>query len=171
MLTLSHKHTHKKTHLHVKRLAQNSNWMLAEELKPPKMARISWYYSVKQEKRGEWEKGNQDWTGAPEREWWRRKGTHTLESLLIEGKINQVRGISRHWEKHSSRSDNWKAEWEPNRSSELLAQSQKLRSSGGGWKLRPRLWRLVPRSGLGMVVWRQPEGLGSSVSWVEGAIR
>ena len=39
-LTFSHKHI-KNTHLHVKLLAQNINWMLAEELKPPKMARES----------------------------------------------------------------------------------------------------------------------------------
>ena len=38
---------------------------------------------------------------------------------------------------------------------------QKLRCLGGGWALRPRLWRLVPGSELGLVVQRQPGGLGS----------
>ena len=47
---------------------------------------------------------------------------------------------------------------------------QKLRHLGGGWALRLRLWRLVHRSRLGFVVWRQHGGLGSSALWVEGAI-
>ena len=31
---------------------------------------------------------NSSWTGAPERELWRRKGSHILESHLLDGKIN-----------------------------------------------------------------------------------
>ena len=96
------------------------------------MPRISWHNWVNQEKRGEWEKGNQDQTDAMERELWRRKGTHTLESHLINGKINQVGGISRCQEEHSSRPEIWKAEWDPNRSSELLAQSPKTETLGWG---------------------------------------
>ena len=34
-----------------------------------------------------------------------------------------------------------------------------LRRSGGDWALRRRLQRSVPGRGLGLVVWRQPEGL------------
>ena len=49
-------------------------------------------------------------------------------------------------------------------------RDQRLRSSGGGWALRPRIQRLVPGSGLGLVVWIQPEELGSRGSKVEGAI-
>ena len=89
------------------------------------MARISWHNWVKEEKREKWEKRNQDWTSAPKRELWRRKQTHTLESHLIDRKINWVGGMSRCCEERNSRSEIWKAEWEPNRSSELLAQSPK----------------------------------------------
>ena len=99
VLAISHKHN-KKTYLHVKWLAQNSNWMLAEEHKPPKMARILWHDWVNKRKE-EREKGNQDQTGTPERELWRRKGTHTLSPSKSpnEGKINRVGGISRCQEK------------------------------------------------------------------------
>ena len=38
-----------------------------------------------------------------------------------------------------------------------------LRCLGGGWALRPRLQRSVPGRGLGLAVWRQPEGLENSV--------
>ena len=38
-----------------------------------------------------------------------------------------------------------------------------LRHLGGGWALRFRLWTSVPRKGLGLVVWRQPKELKSSV--------
>ena len=33
----------------------------------------------------------------------------------------------------------------------------------GGWALRLRIQRLVPGSGLGLVVWRQPKGRRSSI--------
>ena len=153
-LALSHKHN-KKTHLHVNWLMQNSNLIQAEELKPPKTARISWHNWIKQEKRGEWEKGNQDQTCTPKKELWRRKGMHTLESHLIEGKINWVGGISKYQEKSRSRSEIWIAKWDLSRSSELLAQSPKTEMLGWGWAPRPRLWRLVPGNGLGLAVWRQ----------------
>ena len=39
----------------------------------------------------------------------------------------------------------------------------RLRCLVGGWVLRLRLWRSVPGSGLGLVVWSQPKGLGSSM--------
>ena len=42
-----------------------------------------------------------------------------------------------------------------------------LRCSGGGWALRLRLWRSVPRRGLGLEVSRQPKGLRSHAPWVE----
>ena len=45
--------TSKKTHLHVKRLIQNINWMCAKELKPPKRARNSWHNWVEQKKKRE----------------------------------------------------------------------------------------------------------------------
>ena len=40
-----------------------------------------------------------------------------------------------------------------------------LRCSGRGWAWRIRLQRPVPGRGLGLAVWRRPEGLGSSVPW------
>lgn len=36
-----------------------------------------------------------------------------------------------------------------------------LRHSEGGWALRLRLQKLVLVRGLGLALWRQPEGLGS----------
>ena len=39
-----------------------------------------------------------------------------------------------------------------------------LRHSGRGWVLRLRLWRSVPGKGLGLAVWREPEGLGGSTA-------
>ena len=39
----------------------------------------------------------------------------------------------------------------------------RLRCSGGGWALRLRFWRSVLGKGLGLAVWREPEGLGSRV--------
>ena len=61
-------------------------------------------------------------------------------------------------EKHSSRSEKGKAEWEPHRSSEPPAQTPQPR-----WALRLRLQRSVPGRGLGLAVWRQPKGIRSSV--------
>ena len=42
-----------------------------------------------------------------------------------------------------------------------MHRHQKPRSLGGGWAPRLRLQKLVPGSRLGLVVWRQPKGLGS----------
>ena len=42
-----------------------------------------------------------------------------------------------------------------------------LRCSGEGWVLRLMLWRSVPGRRPGLEVWRQPEGLRSSVPQVE----
>ena len=42
-----------------------------------------------------------------------------------------------------------------------------LRCLGGGWALILRLQRSILGRGLGLTVWRQPEGLESSVSWAE----
>ena len=91
VLTFSHRYI-KKIHLHVKRLTQNINWILVEELKPTKRARNFWHNWVEQKKKRE---RNQDGTGIPERELWRRKGTHILGSHLTDGKISQVRGTSK----------------------------------------------------------------------------
>ena len=39
------------------------------------------------------------------------------------------------------------------------------RCSGMGWVLRLRLWRSVLGRGVGLNVWRQTEGLGSTAPW------
>ena len=70
--------------------------------------------------------------GTPERELRRRKGSHTLESHLLDGKINQTRGISRCREEYSSKSEYGKADQEPNGPSELWAQSPKIEMPGWG---------------------------------------
>ena len=92
VLTFSHKHI-KKTHLHVKRLTQNINWIVEEELKPLKRARNSWHNWVEQKKKRE--KRNQNRTTIPKRELWRRKGTHILGRHLTDGKISWVGGTSK----------------------------------------------------------------------------
>lgn len=74
-------------------------------------------------------KVNLNCMGAPKRELWRRKGSHTLESHLFD-EINRTGGISRCREECSSKSEFWKAEWELNRSSELLEQSPKIETLG-----------------------------------------
>ena len=43
-----------------------------------------------------------------------------------------------------------------------FAGHHNLRCTGGGWALRLNLWRSVPGRGLGLAIWREPEGLGSS---------
>ena len=46
-----------------------------------------------------------------------------------------------------------------------LPGHHRLRHSGKGWVLRLRLQRSVLGRGLGLAVWKEPEGLGSSVPW------
>ena len=62
--------------------------MLAEDLKPLKRARNSWNNWVEQKKKKEREKDSQDGTSIPERQQWRRKGTHILGSHLTDRKIS-----------------------------------------------------------------------------------
>ena len=140
--------TQQKTLLHLKWPTQNNNWMLAEKLKPPKMARISWHNWVIQEKIGGREKGTQEWTGTPERELWRRKGTYTLESHLPTGRSTKSEGspdsekraaVCLRSKKQSESCIGHLNHWH---------RLQKLRCVGGGWTLRPRPWRF-PGSGLG----------------------
>ena len=150
------------------------------------MARTSWHNWVKQEKRGEWEKGNLGWTGAPKRELWRRKGSPTLESHLLDGKINWIGGISRCREERSSKTEIWKSEWEPNRSSQLLAQSPKTETLGWGLGKETSAPEVSPweqaglggaetawgtrKQSVGLAGQRLPRRLESWVLWVEGAI-
>ena len=86
----------------------------------------------KTREKGEWEKVNPSWTGTSERELQRSKGSCTLESHLLDGKINQTRGIPRCREECSSKSEFWKADRELNRSSELWTQSPKIETPEWG---------------------------------------
>ena len=81
---------------------------------------------------------NPSWTGTPERELRRRKGSHTLESHLLGGKIKQTRGISRCREECSSKLEYRKADQESNGPSELRAQSPKLETPE--WGLGTESW-------------------------------
>ena len=75
---------------------------------------------------------NLRWMGTPERELWRRKGSCTLESHLLMGKIKGRGGISRCREECSSKSEYGKTDQEPNGPSELRAQSPKIETPGWG---------------------------------------
>ena len=66
-------------------------------------------------------------------------------------------------EKCSSWTEEGKAEREPHRPSVPLPGHHSLRCTGRGWTLRLKLRRSVPGRGLELAVWRQPEGLGSSL--------
>ena len=106
------------------------------------MARVSWHNWVKQEKRWEREKGNEDWTGTPERELWRRKGTHTLRSNLTNRKISWVRGISKILKRAQQQAWELKSRV---REAQIIwtagTDTTAWDSRGGGcWALRLRLW-------------------------------
>ena len=79
-------HMHKKKkNLLVKGLTQNNYWTRAENLKPPKRAIKHPHNWVEQKKKErEW---NWNWTSTPERDLWKRKGTCTLGSHLIDREI------------------------------------------------------------------------------------
>ena len=69
---------------------------------------------------------------APERELRRRKGSRTLESHLLRGKIKRTGGISRCREECSRKLEYGKANQEPNGPSDLRAQSPKIEMPGWG---------------------------------------
>ena len=141
-------------------IAQNIYWMLAEELKPPKRGRNPPHNWVEQKKkRG---KRNQDGTDIHERELWKRKGIHTLGSHLTDREIN--------WDGGTSKSPRKAQQLGRAKQSESCTdhlhhwpRHQRLRCLGGFWALRLRFWRSVSGRGLEYVLWRQPDGLGSSV--------
>jgi len=63
------------------------------------------------------------------------------------------------------RTEEGKAEGESHRSSAPPHKIPQMRHAGGGWALGLRLQRSVAGRGLGLAVWRQPEGLGSGVPY------
>ena len=92
---------------------------------------------------------NLSWTGAPERELWRRKGSCTLESHL-PGERSKEPEESPDAEKSVAVS--WSTEKPIKNPTDHLNYGhshQKLRCLGGGWAPRPQLQRLVPKNGLG----------------------
>ena len=74
---------------------------------------------------------NLSWTGTPERELRRRKGSRTLESHLPGERSNELEE-SPDAEKSSSKLEYGKADQEPNGPSELRAQSPKIETPGWG---------------------------------------
>lgn len=59
---------------------------------------------------------------------------------------------------------------EPHKSSVPPPGHHHLTHPGGGWVLRLRLWRSVPCRGLGLTVWREPEGTREPCATAEGAL-
>ena len=93
--------------------------------------------------------GESEWTGAPERELRRRKGSRTLESHLPGERSNEPEespdaersvAVSRNTEKPIKN---------PTDHLNYGHSHQKLRRLGGGWAPNPRLQRLVPGKGPG----------------------
>ena len=110
---------------------------------------------MEQKEKREREKRNWDETSTPEREPWKREGTHTLGSHLREGRSAkterpQGRGESaaaglRRAKQHESHTD----------LGTTSPGHHSLRCLGGGWALRTlrlRLWRSVKGRGLGLAV-------------------
>ena len=96
--------------------------------------------------------------GTPERELWRRKGSHTLESHLLDRKINRI-GESPDAEKSAAVSQSSEKQRELNRSSELLAQSPKIEMLGWGLGTKTSAPEVSPweRAGGG--------GCGAETAW------
>ena len=142
------------------------HWTLAEELKPPNRARNPPYNWVeqKEKKRGRvreksWKKGNQDRTITPERELWKKKGTHTLASHLTDREINWREGTSNPLRK--AQQPEWRRQSREKVTKTIITapRHHRLRCSGEGWMLKFRLQRSAPGRGLGLAMGRQPEGL------------
>ena len=92
---------------------------------------------------------NPSGTGAPERELWRRKGSHTLESHLLGERSNKPEESP---DAEKSVAVSWSTEKPIKNPTDHLNYGhshQKLRRLGGGWAPNPRLQRLVPGKGLG----------------------
>ena len=133
-----HAHLLPQSYQHVERFAQNIYWTLAEELKPPKKCKKpSTWLGKTQEKKKEREKKiktkESGGTSIHERELWKRKGTYTLGSHLINWISAKMEGPQSHREKHSSGTEEGKAEREPHRSSEPLAWTPQPETLG--WEL------------------------------------
>ena len=172
MCSPSPTNTWKKTHRHVKWLTQDINWILAEELKPPKRVRNSWQRKEKEQKKKERErKGIRMGQAFPRGSCEGERQPHNLGSHLTYGKISRVGGISKMLRKVQQQV------WELKSSVREVqiiwttdADTTGWDAWGGPWALRPRLWRSVPGSRLELVVWRQPKSQGSSVLWAGEAV-
>ena len=109
-------------------------------------------------------------SGAPERELRRRKGSRTLESHLLGGKIKGTGGISRCREECSSKLEFLKADREPNGSSELWAQSPKIEMPGWGLGTETLAPEVSPQERAGGPAWNGDclGGLETSLSSLMG---
>ena len=154
--------TQQKSHLRVERFIQNIYSTLAEELKPPKGARKPPHNWVKQKERQEprWDQHSRE--GAVKEE----RNPHPGKPPNRWG--DQLRRRDRKVGEKSTAAGRRRAEQSESHTDHLhhCPRHQSLRHLGGGRALRLRLWQSVPRRGLGLAVWRQPAGLGSSVPWV-----
>ena len=93
--------------------------------------------------------GNPSSTSASERELWRRKGSHTLESHLPGKRSNEPEESP---DAEKSVAVSWSTEKPIKNPTDHLNYGhshQKLGRLGGGWAPNPRLQRLVPGKGPG----------------------
>ena len=112
--------------------------------------------------RREWKRESWQYQHSWEGSFEEKKGTHTLEGHLTNKEISLERG--------GASKPQWKVR-QPGRKRESHTDCwyhhpghHNLRQSDRVWALRLRFQSSVPRRGLGLDVWRQPENLGSSVA-------
>ena len=107
---------------------------------------------------------NQNRTSIPERELWKKKGTHILGSHLIDGEISWGGGTSKSPRK--AQQLDWR-EQSRVRATQLICTTTQDTTAWdarvGGQELRHRLWRSIQGRKPGFPVWRQSEGLRRSV--------
>ena len=121
---------------------------------------VTGYSKRKKEREREIKKRNQDWTITPERELLKRKGTHILGSHLPNREINWNGRSSKLWRKAQQ------LDW---REKDRVRDAQTIYTTTTDtkdWDARAGAGHWVSGSsvmgrGLGLAVWRQPEGPGS----------
>ena len=151
-------------HLRVEQLLQNTCWMLAEDLRPPKRQETPHVPGRAKEKGKKQRQKNRDGICTSGRELWRRKGFHALGSPFAGGDCGWRRGkLWSHGGERSHRGAEGKAERFPHRGSAPSSTHQPERlvcspaGAGGGWELRLELRSdRRERTGVGCVntAWR-----------------
>ena len=151
-------------HLHVEQLLQNTYWMLAEDLRPPKRQETPHVPGQGKRKKKKQRQKNRDGPCTSGRELWRRKGFHTLGA---PSRAETAGGGGGKLQSHGGeRSQGCRGQCReiPHRGSVLASTHQPERlvcspaGAGGGWELRLRLRSSDPRerTGAGCVntAWR-----------------